>query len=347
MNGAAPLPLAPLFHQSAAILACPHSGVPLDPGPEAFAAGDRRYPVEDGIPRLYAPLDPALAERDVTELVKAFYEETPFPNYADDETPERLAAKASQNLLLSVLHEQLPDGAVVLEAGCGTGQLSNFLGLSPRRRVFGGDVCINSLGLADGFRRKHAIANAAFLQMNLFRPPFRDDSFDLVICNGVLHHTADAPGGFATLLRTVKPGGHILVGLYNRWARLPTLWRRLAFARFGPALHRLDHRLAAGRLNEARRQAWFRDQYQHPHETRHSIDEVLGWFDAAGVDFIASLPPADGSRFAADLRLFSPPRRGTRLHHAAVEAGMLVGGGRYGGVFVMIGRKRPPLLAPA
>jgi uncharacterized protein YbaR (Trm112 family) len=90
MNGAAPLPLAPLFHQSAAILACPHSGAPLDPGPEAFAAGDRRYPVEDGIPRLYAPLDPALAERDVTELVKAFYEETRFPTMPTTRPPSGL-----------------------------------------------------------------------------------------------------------------------------------------------------------------------------------------------------------------------------------------------------------------
>jgi SAM-dependent methyltransferase len=212
--------------------------------------------------------------------------------------------------------------------------------LSPGRRVFGGDICLNSLGLANGFREKHAIANAAFLQMNLFRPPFADDSFDLVICNGVLHHTGDAHAGFEALLRKVKPGGFILVGLYNRWARLPTLWRRWVFARFGSASHLLDRRLAAGHFNEGRRQAWFRDQYQHPHETRHSMGEVLGWFDAAGVDFVSSLPPADGSAFANDIQLFAPQPRSTSAGHAAAEARMLFAGGSYGGVFVMVGRKR-------
>ena len=38
------------------------------------------YPVEEGIPRLYVPTDsPESNGRDVTELVKQFYESTPFP----------------------------------------------------------------------------------------------------------------------------------------------------------------------------------------------------------------------------------------------------------------------------
>jgi SAM-dependent methyltransferase/uncharacterized protein YbaR (Trm112 family) len=337
-SAASPLP-AP-FRDCVAILCCPATGEPLVAGDTEFTAPGRRYPVVDGIPQLFAPVDGAMSAADVTQMVKAFYEETPFPNYADGETPAGLVAKARANLLVSALDEQLPERAVVLEAGCGTGQLTNFLGLSPGRRVFGGDICLNSLGLANGFRRKHAIANAAFLQMNLFRPPFRDDSFDLVICNGVLHHTGDAHAGFTALLRKVKPGGFILVGLYNRWARLPTLWRRWIFARFASAAPLLDRRLAAGHFNEGRRQAWFRDQYQHPHETRHSMGEVLQWFDAEGVDFVSSLPPANGSPFAGDIQLFAPRPLGTTAGRAAAQAKMLLAGGRYGGVFVMVGRKR-------
>jgi ubiquinone/menaquinone biosynthesis C-methylase UbiE len=49
----------------------------------------------------------------------------------------------------------------------------------------------------------------SFPQMNLFRPPFRDNSVDFLFCNGVLHHTGDARKGFETLLRKVKSGGHI------------------------------------------------------------------------------------------------------------------------------------------
>src|ERR1700751_5652489 len=103
-----------------------------------------------------------------------------------------------------------------------------------------------------------------------------------------------------------KPGGHILIGLYNSYGRLPTLWRRRAFERFGPALYFLDSRLTSARMNDGRWQAWFSDQYRHPHETRHSIDEVLSWFDTAGIDFLSSIPAADGSSFTSNTRLFAP-----------------------------------------
>jgi len=331
------------FRDCADVLECPSTGEPLVATEEGWisVSGHRHYPVQDGISRLFAPVDPAMSDGDVTEMVRAFYEETPFPNYDDLDSRESLASKSREGLFAAALEEQLPDGAIVLEAGCGTGQLTNFLGLSWRHRVLGGDVCINSLRLANGFRERYRIANAAFLQMNLFRPPFRDGSIDVVICNGVLHHTRDARAGFEALLRKVKPGGLILIGLYNSYARLPTLWRRWAFEQFGPTLYFLDPRLTSARMNEGRWRAWFRDQYRHPHETRNSIDEVLDWFDTSAVDFLSSVPAADGSPFTSTTRLFEPHSRGTITVRAATQLQMLLTGGRDGGLFVMIGRKRP------
>jgi SAM-dependent methyltransferase len=338
----APTPLSAL-RDCAGILQCPVTGEPLLATEDGWisARSGRRYPVDHNIPNLFAPVDPSMLDRDVTEMVKKFYEETPFPNYDDLESRESLIAKSRQGLFAAALDDQLPDGAVVLEAGCGTGQLTNFLGLSWRRRVFGGDICRNSLELANGFRERYRIANAAFLQMNLFRPPFRDESLDVVICNGVLHHTGDAHKGFQTLVRKVKPGGLVLIGLYNIYARLPTLWRRRAFERFGSPLYFLDSRLTSARMNEGRWQAWFRDQYRHPHETRHSIDEVLGWFDTDGIDFLSSIPAADGSPFTNSTRLFEPHSRGAVTVRLAAQLQMLLTGGRDGGLFIMIGRKRP------
>ena len=44
----------------------------------------------------------------------------------------------------------------------------------------------------------------------------------------MLHHTGDARKGFEALLRKVKPGGYIMVGLYNSYARLTDLMAPLA-----------------------------------------------------------------------------------------------------------------------
>jgi SAM-dependent methyltransferase len=192
------------------------------------------YPIQDGIPLLFHPHS-GVAERngtekqqDVTDIVKAFYEENPFPNYGDLDSRESLVTKATRGIFARLMDEQIPQGALVLEAGCGTGQFSNFLGLSWKRKVFGSDLCLNSLRLANGFKDKYKIRNAAFLQMNLFRPAFQENSFDVVISNGVLHHTGDPMGGFRSISRLVKPGGVIVIGLYNTIGRLTTDARRYA-----------------------------------------------------------------------------------------------------------------------
>jgi hypothetical protein len=67
---------------------------------------------------------------DVTELVKETYEETLFPNYDGSTRGRAWPPRPGAACSLGCLDEQLPDGALIMEAGCGTGQLSNFLGMS-------------------------------------------------------------------------------------------------------------------------------------------------------------------------------------------------------------------------
>ena len=309
--------LAAPFQDCADVLECPVTGEGLIPGLPEFcnASSSRCYQVNDGIPNLVAPLEPETAHRNATGAQTAVAVAAPFPNYDDITSREILARRAKQNLLSAMLDQQLPDGAVILEAGCGTGHLTNFLGMSWRRRIFGGDADLNSLRLANGFRSRFRIVNAAFVQMNLFCPPFRDGSLDAVIANGVLHHTADSRNAFNALVRKVKPGGVILIGLYNRLGRLPTRWRQRWF---GPT----------------------RDQHDCPYESTHSVTEMLTWFDANEIEFLSSVPPADGSPFSATTNLFQPRARGSSLQHLSTELKMLLDGGRDGGLFIMTGRKR-------
>jgi SAM-dependent methyltransferase len=320
---------------------CPVLGTPLDwdSAAGALRAGDRRYPVADGIPCLFAPNEWPAGRSDVTDMVKAFYEDTPFPNYDSLDSRESLAAKAGHGVFAQLLDAQLPRPLVMLEAGCGTGQLSNFLGMGWNRIVIGGDVCLNSLRLAKSFRDRFSVNNAQFVQMNLFRPPFADETFDVIVTNGVLHHTSDPHGGFRALVRKLKPGGVVLVGLYNSLGRLPTLWRRRLIEVFGDGLATLDSRLRGKRLNEGRWQAWFRDQYKHPHESKHSIDEVLEWFAEAAIAPLTSIPMVGDREFSEDSRLFESHPMGTHVERLATQLNMLLEGGSDGGLFIMIGRK--------
>jgi ubiquinone/menaquinone biosynthesis C-methylase UbiE len=239
-----------------------------------------------------------------------------------------------------MLDEQLPPGARVVECGCGTGQFSNFLSIA-NRTVYAADMCVNSLRLGQKFAREQRLRNVRFVQMNLFRPVLPFASFDLVISNGVLLTTIDPTAGFRSIARLVKPGGHVLIGLYNTYGRLVTDARRLLFRVTEDRFLWLDPNLRDPSFSEARKRAWFADQYKHPHETKQTIGEVMGWFEESGFDFVRSIPSSKPFRpFSDRADLFEAEEPGTAFERALVQLGMIFTGSREGGFFTMIGRKR-------
>jgi carbamoyltransferase len=321
------------------LLRCPACGGALQVGAERATCGacGGGYVREEGIWRLFHPHEPY--QGDITTLVKGFYEEHPVPNYDEDESPRSLSEKARRGVYARLLGEQIPFGARVLEVGCGTGQLSNFLGLGSRT-VVGADLCLNSLRLAEGFRARHGLQRVRFLQMNLFRPAFAPGSFDVVLCNGVLLTTRDPRAGFESIARLVKPGGHIVIGLYNTWGRLAVDSRRVFFRLTGGRMRWVDPYLRKTRMSPEKQDAWFHDQYRHPHETKQSFGEVLGWFDRAGFEFVSSVPKTNPwEPFTERERLFDQASRGSALDRALSQAKLIFTGAEEGGFFVMIARR--------
>jgi carbamoyltransferase len=293
------------------------------------ASCGRRYPVEGGIPQLFYPHESFAQNGDVTETVKAFYEDSPFPSYDADDSIRTLIDTSRREQHIRMLDAAIPYNSTVLEVGCGTGHLTNFLGISCRR-VIGADMSPNSLRLGANFARQHGLSRVAFVQMNLFRPCFKPRQFDVVLCNSVLHHTSDPYGGFQRILPLVKPGGHIIVGLYNTYGRLLTEARRLF-----PGATRGQTKTSPGERRT-----------RHPQESTHTIGEVLQWYDERGVEFLRGIPRVtlDGED-ATRSSVFTPSPRGTRWDHFWVQAKQVVTGSREGGFFLMIGKV--PESAPA
>ena len=299
-----------------------------------------RYPVEEGIPRLFVPTDDAeLDGRDVTEMVKKFYEKTPFPNYDNMDNARALLEKALGGLFARALNEQIPYDARVVEMGCGTGQLTNFLSIA-HRSVLGTDMCLNSLMLGNKFAAAHGIKRATFAQMNLFRPALKDEFFDVVISNGVLHHTDNPRKAFARISRLAKRGGYVLVGLYNAYSRQLHYARRALYRWTGLTTNWLDPHF--GRISAAgKRAAWFQDQYCHPRESCHTIDEVFEWLEENNLEFVNAIPKTTGGpSITANERLFEPKDRGTHFSRVISQLSSLPSGYREGGFFIVIARRR-------
>ena len=137
----------------------------------------------------------------------------------------------------------------------------------------------------------------------------------------------------------MRPGGHLIVGLYNRYGRLATDARRAVFRLTGGRATWLDPYLRT-RLGAEKRRAWFADQYQHPHESKHTIGEVLEWFDDEGLRFVRGIPDvAPGADPIDRDTLFRPAPRGSAFDHAVSQARHIVTGNREGGFFLMIAQR--------
>jgi len=257
------------------------------------------------------------------------------------ETVGSLIEKSLDRGFPEMLNRSIGPHARVLEVGCGTGQLGNFLSIAGRR-VLSADMTLNSLLLGESFRRRNGLDHVVFTQMNLFRLPLRPEAFDVVICTGVLHHTSDPRGGFDGLVRFVRPGGHIIIGLYNLYGRQQTVWRARLARVVGERVARLDPYLSGHKLAADKRRAWFMDQYRNPHESLHTMDELLRWLDAAGLEFVRGVPgTVFGETAELDYRqsLFDPQSRGSRLDRLFVQVHQMLTDTE-GGLFVMVARKR-------
>jgi SAM-dependent methyltransferase len=329
------------FQRNVAILCCPRCAGDLSVEADGFRCGacSHLYRAQDNVPSLFTSNEWQNSKEDVTDKIKAFYEENPFPNYDDFDSAGSLIDKARTGLFAKLLDNQVPYGARVLECGCGTGQLTNFLSIS-NRTVIGTDLCLNSLKMATAFKERNDLDRAHFLQMNLFRPAFKPGSFDLVISNGVLHHTSDPFLGFKTIAQLVRPGGYILIGLYHKYGRLATDIRRFVFNATNDSMLFLDRHASDTNVSAQKRRAWFMDQYKNPHESKHTVGEVIGWLKAIDFEFVHAIPKTvPFTELGEDEKLFKPERLGSLAERLIVNLGEIVTGHREGGFFITIARR--------
>jgi SAM-dependent methyltransferase len=97
----------------------------------------------------------------------------------------------------------LPSGARILDAGCGSGR--NMIELARRGTVTGVELSAPSVEKARE-RDCGEVIEGSVLEM-----PFAEDSFDLAVSLDVIEHLEDDLGALRELRRTVAPGGALLV----------------------------------------------------------------------------------------------------------------------------------------
>src|SRR5262245_175996 len=317
------------MHNLRALLACPACAGALAADWSCTRCGTR-FDAPDGIPNLRLPGD----ER--TEIVRRFYDRAPFPGYPPRDSLPALHARAERSVFARLIDHAIAGDARIVEIGCGTGQMCLYLARADRL-VVGADLTRAALVLGAAAARRFGLDRVQFVETDLLKPGLRAGSFDVVYSSGVLHHTPNPRASFARLVELARPGGTIVLGVYNAFARIPLRLRRVVARLSGYRVIPFDPILRDRRNEPERREAWLRDQYQHPEEHVHTLGEVQRWFDENRVEYLRTYPSAVFGDEPDDL--FTRAADNWRPEGWLAQIGWIRSLGHEGGLFFTIGRR--------
>jgi SAM-dependent methyltransferase len=165
----------------------------------------------------------------------------------DEEGRRRKAAKILAVLrhVLGTSDDAVLAGRTVADIGCSQGYIADELALAGASRVYGVDIDVPGLAVAQQRFGDHV----QFVCAAGERLPFPDSSLDVAVLNHIYEHVVDADAVIADLHRVLKPDGVLYLGLGNRLGvmephyRLPFLsyLPRRAADRYVRVLGRADH----------------------------------------------------------------------------------------------------------
>ncbi len=119
-----------------------------------------------------------------------------YPNYVNEDA-----------FFNSILREYLPNDGIVVDAGCGSGEISSL--------VYG-----NSNHVVGIDREEDLAENVQVtwrVRGDLERIPLRAGAADLVVCKYVVEHLAHPRVAFREFSRVLRPGGYVLIHTPNQW----------------------------------------------------------------------------------------------------------------------------------
>lgn len=109
----------------------------------------------------------------------------------------------------------LPKDAMILDAGCGAGVVA---GEVARRGhlVFGMDFSRDMVDRANTLCNTRAGLNVQLLQGDIQRLPFKDSSFDSIVCLGVITYLRSEENAVREFSRVLKPQGILILSILNK-----------------------------------------------------------------------------------------------------------------------------------
>ena len=161
---------------------------------------------------------------EVSSKVKEQYEENPYPRWVNLKLPliPFSISKAFKEMKLRLYDFEITktENPNILVAGCGTGQHSITTASAYKNsEVLAVDLSLSSLAYAKRKTKELGIKNIEYMQGDILDLEKLNKQFDIVESSGVLHHMNDPMAGWRVLIKCLRPGGLMKIGLYSELAR--------------------------------------------------------------------------------------------------------------------------------
>lgn len=115
-----------------------------------------------------------------------------------------------------------------LDAGCGGGRGTVLMATAGAREVVAYDLSEQNIATTERNAGLFGLDNVVTNHGSLLEIPFPDETFDVVWCNGVVHHTSDPDRALCEVSRVLKKDGFLWLYLYGSGG---IYWRMVDFIR--------------------------------------------------------------------------------------------------------------------
>ncbi|NJL53860.1 methyltransferase domain-containing protein [bacterium] len=158
-------------------------------------------------------MDTSLQLGELEQLTALVYGDT-FELY-DNQAFNEFLSPLYQRLSGNNISLDIFQGKRCLDAGCGGGRGSVLMAEAGAAEVVGVDISPTNIKSSSRRAEQRGLNQCRFEKYSLSALPFPNESFDIVWCNGVLHHTRDPDKCLQEITRVLKVDGYLWLYLYG------------------------------------------------------------------------------------------------------------------------------------
>ena len=188
----------------------PFTNEPLEETDTHLIHKNSKYPIIDGIPK-FVKENPSEPQYDIEKCFSYQWTKSEFGQ------PEKFSSNDIKNDVIETMDltdEDLSlfENKIVLDVGVGSGASSRLW--APKAKEFHGVDIGNGI-----YRAKKtlgdSVKNPIISHSDLHYLPYPDESFDVIVSNGVLHHTLSTKNALKSIYPKLKKGGLVIFYIYK------------------------------------------------------------------------------------------------------------------------------------